>query len=113
MKKVKEQIVWNKQPENRKWKRIINSIELFFFALIGAASVLVVHIYGNGSNLQSTFILIASFLILSTAFMALAVLQEKTFFRWHITVIKFGFLCGVTNACLAGYLILEVQGVNT
>jgi len=113
MKTLTEQIEWHKEFENRKWKRIVSFTELSLIALAGAIIIIVVLAYGNGGNFQPAYILFLSVFTISTVCIAPAVYQVGKLTRWQTKLVCLGFGCGMGISALAGFLILEVQHLNT
>ncbi|BCE03653.1 hypothetical protein [Marinicellulosiphila megalodicopiae] len=109
MKNLSEQINWQKQFENRKWKRITQSIELALLTLMTFTVIGVIFIYGNGTKFQPVFIGFSIVLACSTACLIPLFFKGYTFNRWQVFVITLGLGCGAAITALAALLMLELQ----
>jgi len=112
MKNLSEQVQWFKAREARKWKRIVNLLELIGCVLAGVAIISVVLHYGDGTGFQSALILFLGILVVCIACLT-PIVYEMELARWKILLIKLSFLCGIGIAALSGFLILESQDFNT
>jgi len=90
MKTLSEKIAWYKETETRNWRRIVSSVLMSLSTACGIAILIVMLIYGDGSNLQSVLFLFVLVVSLSALAMTFAISKSKELKRWHIEIIEFG-----------------------
>ena len=84
-----------------------------FFTSCGVAILMVLLIYGNGTNLQPALFLFVAVISLSALAMTFAVSKPCELNRWHIEILEFGVAGAIGVSALATFLLLDIQYVNT
>jgi len=112
MRNLSEQVHWFKEPEARKWKRIVNTVELSVIVLAGMIIIGVIHIYGDGTRFQPALVLFLSIFVVCVGCLT-PVVYKIDLTRWKIFLIKLAFICGIGIAALSGFLILDTQALKS
>ncbi len=107
MKKITEIIDWYNKPESRKWKRVLNALEMSVILLMAIVVFSVVQIYGNGAKFQLIYNLFILAIAFSTASLIPSVYASVVLKRWQVQMITLGLGCGVGLSAIAGFLMLE------
>jgi hypothetical protein len=113
MKTLTKTFNWYCEVETRKWKRILECLEMSLISVIAIVISAIMYIYGDGTRLQPILIFFALTLSVLSALLVVPLYQSITFNRWHVQVIKLSFLCGLGASTLAGFIILELQLSST
>lgn len=113
MKTLADKIIWYRESENRKWKRLLHCLELSLIALGTIAVVVVMQLYGDGTKLQYVFMLFASGVAVSATCLVPPVYLKQTFKRWHILAVTLGLGCGMGISAVSALVILELQLANS
>jgi len=113
MKTLTETINWYSEIETRKWKRLLQCLEMSLISAIAVVIAAILYIYGDGTKLQPILIFFALTWSVLSAFLVIPFYQSVTFNRWHVQIIKLSFLCGLGASALAGFMILELQLSST
>ncbi|GAA5315163.1 MAG: hypothetical protein AseanaTS_03670 [Candidatus Pelagadaptatus aseana] len=113
MTSLSEKINWYKQTEDRQWKRVWHCAELVFISLSAILVLVVLHLYGDGTQLQFIVALFTAMMALSSACLVPSFYGASVFQRWHMHLISLGLGCGVGVSAAAGFVILELQHLSS
>ena len=87
MKILTETFNWYCEVETRKWKRILQCLEMSLISAIAIVISAILYIYGDGTRLQPILIFFALTLSVLSALLVVPFYQSVTFNRWHVQVI--------------------------
>ncbi|MDN3517531.1 hypothetical protein QWY84_07920 [Aquisalimonas lutea] len=113
MKTLSEKMAWVEEGETRRWKRVVNCVELLFFALAQAAVVSVLYVYGDGSHLQPVFMLFSGLMGVVSAALIPSFYRGGSFSRWHGSLVTLGLACGLGLSTAAAMVLLNAQSAGT
>ena len=113
MKTLSEKVTWYKESETRLWRQIVSNVLMSFFSVCGVAILVVMLIYGDGTNLQPVLFLFTLVVSLSVIAMTFAIIKSSELKRWHIEIIEFGYAGAIGISAVATFLLIEMQYVNT
>lgn len=113
MKTLAERINWYREVETRKWKLVVQCVEMIIISILAIVISTTMHIYGDGTKFQPILMFFTLLLAVLSSLLIIPFYQSLTFTRWHVQVVKLAFLCGLGVSSLAGFLILELQLSST
>lgn len=113
MKTFSERIEWYKEPETRRWRRIVSFFLMTLFSICGVTILVVMQIYGDGTNLQSVLSMFVSVVSISSIAMAFVFIKSNELKRWYIDIMEFGITGAIGVSVVAVLLLLRMQHVST
>jgi hypothetical protein len=109
VKTLTETVNWYCNVENRKWKRVLQCIEMSLISMLAVVISTVLYVYGDNTKLQPILMFFTLTLSILSALLVVPFYQSITFNRWHVQVIKLTFICSLGLSTLAGLVMLELQ----